>query len=66
MGDRPKRKVIALNSQEEAALVKKTREINRMLFDLEAKMITESELVHIILEQTIGYVHLEGGKIKVR
>ena len=66
MSERRKRKVIALSKSEEDKLVIKTREINKMLIKIDERPITESELVHIILNESVDYVHLENRKVKIR
>lgn len=58
---------VRLNDKEQEDLRKKCVELNKQLINKNLQPIKDSELVHIILEQTIGNVEItNSGKITVR
>lgn len=58
---------VRLNDKEQEALRKKCVELNKRLINKGLEPIKDSELVHIILGQTIEHVEIgESGKIIVR
>lgn len=58
---------VRLNDREQEGLRKKCVEINKLLIQRGMQPIKDSELVHIILEQTIAYAELTpSGNIKIR
>lgn len=58
---------VRLNDKEQEDLRKKCVELNKQLINKNLQPIKDSELVHIILEQTIGNVEItSSGKITVR
>lgn len=58
---------VRLNDGEQEEIRKKAVEINRLLIQKGLQPIRDSELVHIILEQSISYIEVTAsGKIRVR
>ena len=58
---------VRLNDGEQEEIRKKAVEINKLLIQKGLQPVRDSELVHIILEQSIGYIEVTAsGKIKVR
>lgn len=57
---------LRLTKEEQRKTEIKCREINKILIDLEKKPIQESELLHIVLEKTLGKVKVnKRGEIEV-
>lgn len=57
---------IRLNDKEQEEIRKKAVEINRILIQKGLQPVRDSELIHIILEQSIAYTEVSAsGKIKV-
>lgn len=58
---------IRLNDNEQEEIRKKAVEINKLLIQRGLQPVRDSELIHIILEQSIAYTEVTAsGKIKVR
>lgn len=58
---------VRLNDGEQEEIRKKAVEINKLLIQKGLQPVRDSELVHIILEQSISYIEVTAsGKIKVR
>lgn len=58
---------VRLNDSEQEEIRKKAVEINKLLIQKGLQPVRDSELVHIILEQSISYTEVTAsGKIKVR
>ncbi|HDS1213008.1 hypothetical protein [Shewanella algae] len=57
---------LRLTKEEQRKTEIKCREINKILIDLEKKPIQESELLHIVLEKTLGKVKVnKRGEIEI-
>lgn len=57
---------LRLTKEEQRKTEIKCREINKILIDLEKKPIQESELLHIVLEKTLGKVKVNRrGEIEI-